>query len=96
MHYFERETIMSLANALDLSPNEITVLEHVRTYEYDEGEMLPYFIEIRVVDDGVIVKKNRILSFPLYETEQEQLFSTTDSAIGIFHQWINEMSHGKK
>ncbi|MEW9669205.1 hypothetical protein [Ammoniphilus sp. 3BR4] len=91
MFYFENETIMSVANALKLKPNEISVLGHVRTYEYEDDELLPYFVEIRTLGHVVIVKKNRILDFPLFELEKEQQFPTVDAAIETFRHWINEI-----
>jgi len=95
MHYFENETVMSLDNALALKPAEISVLEHVRTYEYDEAEeLLPYYVEIRCVDHGVVVRKNRILDFPLYEIEIEELFPTVAEAADTFRKWIAEIQSG--
>lgn len=91
MHYFEQETIMSLENALALKPSEISVLEHVRTYEYDEEELLPFFVEIRCLEHGVVVKKNRILDFPLFELEKEQLFPSVGEALDTFRKWIEEI-----
>ncbi|WP_134701744.1 hypothetical protein [Ammoniphilus sp. YIM 78166] len=91
MFYFENETIMSLANALDLKPNEISVLGHVRTYEYVDDELLPYFVEMKIIENVVVVRKNRILDFPLFELEEERKFPTTEAAIETFQQWINEL-----
>lgn len=91
MHYFENEIIMSIPNALALKSSEITVLEHVRTYEYEDDELLPFFVEIRSMEHGTVVRKNRILDFPLYKLEEEQHFSTTEAAIEVFQKWITEI-----
>ncbi len=91
MFYYENETIMSLKNALELKPNEISVLGHVRTYEYEDDELLSYFVEIKILGDVVVVKKNRIFDFPSFELEKEGEFSTVDEATEIFCQWIHEI-----
>lgn len=93
MHYFENETIMSIENALALKPNEISILEHVRTYEYrGEGDgLLPYFLEVRCLNEGVVVRKNKILDFPQFQVEKEQLFENVEEATEIFHQWLTDI-----
>lgn len=91
MHYFAKETIMSLENALALKPNEITILEHVRTYEYIEHEPAPYFVEIHCLDNRIVVRKNRITDFPEYELEKEEIFEKIDAATNTFRQWIMDM-----
>lgn len=92
MYYFANETIMSVANALVLKPNEIAVLGHVRTYEYEDDELLSYFVEIQVLDNMVVVRKNRIIDFPLFEVEKEQQFAESiSSAMETFRQWIHEI-----
>ena len=92
MHYFDKETIMSKENALALKPTEIAVLEHVRTYEYDETERPnAYFLEIQCLDCGVVVRKKKVIDFPAFELEQEQLFATVEEATEVFRQWIKEM-----
>ncbi|RKD24521.1 hypothetical protein BEP19_09055 [Ammoniphilus oxalaticus] len=91
MHYFANETIMSIENALVLKPNEITILEHVRTYEYVNDEPAPYFVEIQCLDNKVVVRKNRITDFPAYELEKEESFENIDAATNTFRQWIMEI-----
>jgi len=82
---------MSLENALALKPNEITILGHVRTYEYIEGEPATYFIEIHCLDNRIVVRKNRIIDFPEYELEKEETFEMIDAATNTFRQWILEI-----
>lgn len=92
MYYFENETVMSLENALALKPREIAVLEHVRTYEYEEGDRpLAFFIEIRCLEYGVVVRKNEIVDFPEFRSIQEQQFPTLEEATVVFRQWIKEI-----
>ena len=91
MHHFANETIMSFENALALNPNEITILEHVRTYEYIEGEQAPYFVEIHCLDHRIVVRKNKITDFPKYELEKEEIFEKIDAATNTFRDWIMEI-----
>lgn len=92
MHYFAKETIMSRENAIVLKPSEISVLEHVRTYELEESERpLTSFVEIQCVDEGVVVRKKKILDFPTCELEKEQLCSTVEEATEVFREWIREV-----
>lgn len=94
MHYFEKEMVMSLENALALKPSEIKVLEHVRTYEFAdeyEEQMLPFFVEIRCLENGVVVRKNKILDFPRFEREKEESFPTVEEATETFRRWIQEI-----
>ncbi len=95
MHYFEKEMVMSRENAAALKPSEIKVLEHVRTYEFAdeyEEEMLPYFVEIRCIENGAVVRKNRILNFPEFELEKEESFQTIEEATETFRRWIQEIA----
>lgn len=91
MHYYESEIIMSLDNALALKANELLVLEHVRTYEYTDDELLGHFIEIKCIFPDYVVRKNRIVDYPQFQVDQEQQFSTIEDAIATFRIWINEI-----
>ncbi|WP_134684709.1 hypothetical protein [Brevibacillus migulae] len=94
MYYYANEMVMSRENARALKPSEIKILEHVRTYEFAdeyEEEMLPAFVEIRCQEDGITVKKQRIVDFPEYETEKEATFQTIEEATDMFRQWIGEI-----
>jgi hypothetical protein len=96
MHYYGNETIMSLEQVLRLKPNEIRILEWVRTYEYLENkygvdEPVPYFLEIKCEKDGVRIRKNRITQFPDYTCEQEQTYPDAESAVPVFRRWAEEI-----
>lgn len=92
MHYFANETVMSHENALALKANEIKILEHVRTYEYIEDELTPYFVEIQCLNNRFVVRKNRITDFPEYDLEKEEVFEEIEAATNTFRQWIMEIS----
>lgn len=96
MHYYGNETIMSLEQVLRLRPSEVRILEWVRTYEFLENsygldEPVPYFLEIRCEQEGVRIRKNRIIDFPDYECEAEQVFANVEEALDVFHRWADEI-----
>jgi len=96
LHYYGNETIMSLEQVLRLKPNEVRILEWVRTYEFLENaqgvdEPVPFFLEIRCGDSGVRIRKNRIRNFPEYACEQEENFPDAETALPVFHRWAEEI-----
>ncbi|MFD2371502.1 hypothetical protein ACFSO0_16365 [Brevibacillus sp. GCM10020057] len=96
MHYYGNETIMSLEQVLRVKPSEVRILEWLRTYEYLENsdgidEAVPYFLEIKVEEEAVCIRKNRITDFPDYACEEQRRFATAEEALAVFHQWANEI-----
>ncbi|QOS97466.1 hypothetical protein JNUCC42_12715 [Brevibacterium sp. JNUCC-42] len=96
MHYYGNETIMSITQAIHLKPNEIRVLEWVRTYEYVENtygvdENVPIFLEIQLTQDGVRVQKNQITDFPNFTCLQKELHADIESALHVFKEWADEI-----
>ncbi len=96
MYYYGNETIMSLDQVLRLRPNEIRVLEWVRTYEFLENaygtdEPVHTFLEIRCIDGGVQLRKNRITEFPAFTCEQESIYPDVETALPVFIQWAKEI-----
>ncbi|MGO0061498.1 hypothetical protein ACTID9_15995 [Brevibacillus fluminis] len=100
MHYYGNETIMSLEQVLRLRPNEIRILEWVRSYEFLENsygidEAVPAFLEIKCEEDGVRIRRNRITDFPDYVCEAEQVFSDVEAALAVFVTWAEEVLQEK-
>jgi hypothetical protein len=96
MHYYGNETVMSLEQAMDLKPNEIRVLEWVRTYEFLENKYglddpVHTFLEIKCEEMGVCLRKNRITRFPDYICEAEERCPDVETALPIFKQWAAEI-----
>jgi hypothetical protein len=96
MHYYGNETIMSLEQVLRLKPNEVRILEWVRTYEFVENkfgvdEPVPYFLELKLEEDAVRIRKNRITDFPDYTSEQEESYPDVESALSVFQRWAEEI-----
>lgn len=96
MHYYGNETIMSLEQVLRLKTSEVKILEWVRTYEYLENsygvdEPVPTFLEIRCEGEGVQIRKNRILEFPEYVCEEEEVYPEVEQALSVFQQWAKEI-----
>ncbi|MGG1443620.1 hypothetical protein ABE354_16545 [Brevibacillus laterosporus] len=96
MHYYGNETIMSITQAIHLKPNEIRVLEWVRTYEYVENtygvdENVPVFLEIQIIQDGVRVQKNQITNFPDFTCLQMEIHTDIESALRVFKEWADEI-----
>ncbi|GAA4702337.1 hypothetical protein [Brevibacillus fulvus] len=96
MHYYGNETIMSLEQVLRLKPNEVRILEWVRTYEYLENQYglddpVNEFLEIKCVAEGVLVRKNRITEFPEYECLEERLLADAEEALAILQEWATEI-----
>lgn len=96
MHYYGNETIMSLEQVLRLKASEVRILEWVRTYEFLENsygvdEPVPYFLEIRCESEGVRIRKNRIIDFPDYLCEGEEVFPNVEQGLAAFHQWAEEI-----
>lgn len=96
MHYYGNEIIMSLEQVLRLKASEVRILEWVRTYEFLENrygvdEPVPYFLEIRCEREGVRIRKNRIIDFPAYQCEGEEVFPSVEQALESFHQWAEEI-----
>ncbi|MFY0546189.1 hypothetical protein [Brevibacillus sp. H7] len=96
MHYYGNETIMSLEQVLRLKPNEVRILEWVRTYEFLENQYgiddpVPHFLEIKCEEDGVRIRKNRIVDFPDFVCEQEEYYPDVESASPRFFAWANEI-----
>ncbi|MBG9803449.1 hypothetical protein ABHN05_00295 [Brevibacillus laterosporus] len=94
MHYYGNETIMSITQAIHLKPNEIRVLEWVRTYEYVENtygvdENVPVFLEIQIIQDGVRVQKNQITDFPDFTCLQMEIHTDIESALRVFKEWAD-------
>lgn len=87
---------MSLEQVLRLKPSEVRILEWVRTYEclensYGLDDPVPYFLEIRCEQEGVRIRKNRIIDFPEHRCEAEQLFADVEEALAVFHAWAEEI-----
>lgn len=98
MHYYGNETIMSLEQVLRLRPNEVRILEWVRSYEFLENQYglddaVPYFLEIRCEGDGVRIRRNKITDFPDYQCEEELVFPDVERALPVFHQWAEKILH---
>ncbi|WP_139491876.1 hypothetical protein [Brevibacillus dissolubilis] len=96
MHYYGNETIMSLEAVLALRPNEVRILEWVRTYEFLENKYglddpVNHFLDIRIEPDGVRIRKNAITDFPDYVTENEELHPDVETALPIFIGWAQEI-----
>lgn len=96
MHYYGNETIMSLEQVLRLKPNEVRILEWVRTYEFLENaygidEPVPTFLEIRCEREGVRIRKNRITDFPDYVCEAEEVHPDVEAALPVFTRWAEQL-----
>ncbi|MBL0385216.1 hypothetical protein JJB07_01040 [Tumebacillus sp. ITR2] len=93
MHYYGNETIMSLDQVIHLRPNEVRVLEWVRTYEFlensaGEDDPVQEFLEIKIVEDAAVrVRRNRITEFPEFVTEREELHPDVETALDVFIGW---------
>lgn len=101
MHYYGNETIMSLEQVLRLRPNEIRILEWVRSYEFLENsygvdETVPAFLEIKCEENGVRIRKNRITDFPDFVCEAEQTFPDVEAALSVFVNWAEEVLEEKE
>lgn len=101
MYYYGNETIMSLEQVLRLKPNEIRILEWVRSYEFLENaygldEAVPFFLEIKCEADGVRIRKNRIVDFPEFICEAERLFPDVESALPVFVAWAEQVLKEKQ
>ncbi|MFM1650605.1 hypothetical protein ACI7RC_00730 [Brevibacillus sp. B_LB10_24] len=101
MHYYGNETVMSLEQAMDLKPNEIRVLEWVRTYEFLENQYglddpVHTFLEIKCEAAGVRVRKNRITCFPDYICEAEEHCPDAETALPVFKRWAEEILSGMR
>ncbi|MGE5703591.1 MAG: hypothetical protein ACM32O_13790 [Clostridia bacterium] len=101
MHYYGNETIMSLEQVLRLKPNEIRILEWVRSYEFLENaygldEPVPFFLEIKCEERGVYIRKSRIVDFPAFICEAEQVFPDVESALPIFIEWAEQVLEEKQ
>ncbi|USG68413.1 hypothetical protein NDK47_12975 [Brevibacillus ruminantium] len=96
MHYYGNETIMSLEQVLRLRPNEVRILEWVRTYEYLENQYglddaVPYFLDIRCEADTVRIRRNKITDFPNYHCEEERVFPDVEQALPVFREWAEKI-----
>lgn len=96
MHYYGNETIMSLEQVLRLKPNEVRILEWVRTYEFLENKYglddpVNFFLEIKCEDDKVIIRRNRIVNFPEYNCEQEEIHDDVTTALAQLQMWAEEI-----
>ncbi|WP_232698844.1 hypothetical protein [Brevibacillus daliensis] len=96
MHYYGNETVMSITQATGLKPNEIRVLDWVRTYEYVENEYgidedVSIFLEIQIMTDGVRVQKNQITDFPNFVCLEKKIFSDVEDALACFQEWAKEI-----
>lgn len=96
MHYYGNETIMSLEQVLRLKPNEVRILEWVRTYEFQENQYglddpVSHFLEIKCENGQVRIRKNRITSFPDYHCEEELIFPDVEAALPVFIGWANQI-----
>ncbi|CAM5789416.1 MULTISPECIES: hypothetical protein [Brevibacillus] len=96
MHYYGNETIMSLEQVLRLRPNEVRILEWVRTYEFLENQYglddaVPHFLEIKCEADAVRIRRNRITDFPEYICEEEKTFPDVEQALALFHEWAKQI-----
>ncbi|MEJ8548617.1 hypothetical protein [Brevibacillus borstelensis] len=96
MHYYGNETIMSLEQVLRLRPNEVRILEWVRTYEFLENkygldDAVPYFLEIKCEGDTVRIRKNKITDFPEYICEEGKTFPDVEQALSLFHEWAEQI-----
>ncbi|WP_038084250.1 hypothetical protein [Tumebacillus flagellatus] len=97
MHYYGNETIMSLDQAVHLRPNEVRVLEWVRTYEFlensaGEDDPVPEFLEIRILEAGAVrIRRNRITDFPEFVTEREEVHPDVEAALQVFLDWAEAL-----
>lgn len=96
LHYYGNETIMGIDQVLHLRPSEVRVLEWVRTYEYREnsaGEDDPVqeFLEIKIEEACVRIRRNRITDFPAFVTLQEQIYPDVETALSEFLSWAQEI-----
>ena len=96
LHYYGNETILSINEIPRLSPNEVRVLEWVRTYEFLENEAgeddaVSIFLELKCVDDGVLIRRNRITDFPAFITEQEEHHRDVETALPILQAWAEDV-----
>lgn len=86
---------MSLEQVLRLKPNEVRILEWVRTYEFLENkygvdEAVNLFFEIKCEAEGVRLRKNRITDFPDYVCETELIYPDVESALPILVDWAEK------
>ncbi|PWK16423.1 hypothetical protein C7459_101287 [Tumebacillus permanentifrigoris] len=96
LHYYGNETIMSLDQVIHLRPNEVRVLDWVRTYEFlensaGEDDPVQCFLEIKIEDAGVRIRRNRITEFPAFTTEQEEVHPDVETALPVFLRWAHEL-----
>jgi hypothetical protein len=97
LHYYGNETIMSLDQVVHLLPNEVRVLEWVRTYEFlensaGEDDPVPFFLEIKIEEDGgVRIRRNRITEFPVFVTEREEKHPDVETALAVFIEWTEAL-----
>jgi hypothetical protein len=101
MHYYGNETIMSLEQVLRLRPNEIRILEWVRSYEFLENaygvdEAVPAFLEIKCEENSVRIRRNRITEFPDFVCEAELIFPDVETALEVFVKWAEEVLEEKE